>query len=81
MSEQAILAIIAILASTVGALIYVIKYMFDKILPILESMQKSVDRNTEATKSNDEYLRYRNGRDNEMHEQVLNSLRAIENRS
>jgi len=80
-SEQAILAIIAILASTVGALIYVIKYMFDKILPILESMQKSVDRNTEATKSNDEYLRYRNGRDNEMHEQVLNSLRAIENRS
>jgi hypothetical protein len=34
MSEPATMAIIAVLASAVGALIWVIKYMFDKIFGI-----------------------------------------------
>jgi hypothetical protein len=63
MSEQAILAIIGILASTVGALIWVIKYMFDKILPILEGLKTSVELNTIQTKENEEYLKKRNGSD------------------
>lgn len=63
MSDQVILAIVAILASTVGALIYVIKYMFDKILPILEGLKSSVDTNTRQTKANEEYLKKRNGSD------------------
>lgn len=77
MSEQIVLAIVAILATTVGALIWVIKYMFDKILPILESLRDSVEENTKQTKSNDEYLRERNGRDSKMWVEVRDSLRAL----
>lgn len=77
MSEQVVLAIVAILATTVGALIWVIKYMFDKILPILESLRDSVEENTKQTKSNDEYLRERNGRDSKFWIEVRESMRAI----
>jgi hypothetical protein len=87
MSEQVILAIVAILASTVGALIYVIKYMFDKILPILESLKASVDLNTEQTmisvkriESNEIYLRKRNGSDSvrwKENTDAINSLTSI----
>lgn len=80
MSEPAIIAIIGILATAVGALIWVIKYMFDKILPILESLKDSVNKNTEQTKSNEEYLRLRNGSDGRRWEEntaALNSLTSI----
>ncbi len=77
MSEQVILAIVAILATTVGALIWVIKYMFDKILPLLEKMDKSIEKNTRATESNDKYLRERNGRDSKMWVEVSAGLKAL----
>jgi hypothetical protein len=79
MSDQVVLAIVAILATTVGALIWVIKYMFDKILPILESLKVAVDLNTVQTKANEEYLQKRNGSDGrrwEENTQAITSLTA-----
>lgn len=84
MQESSTIAIIGILGTTVGALIWIIKHMFDKILPALESLSKSTDKNTEAahantvaTKTADKYLRDRNGRDNTMHTELIKAVGRI----
>lgn len=78
------LAVIAILGSTVGALVYVIKFMFNKVIPMLEQQIKvtgklltATSNNTSATKSADEYLRQRNGRDAEKHQELLEVTKEI----
>lgn len=77
MDKEIVLAIVAILATCVGGLIWVIKYLFQKILPVIEQLVKATDKNTETTKHADEYLRERNGRDSKMHKEVLDGMRAI----
>lgn len=79
MSDSTVLlAALGIVSACVGALIYVIKFMFQKIVPLLESLTISTDKNTKATKKADEYLRERNGRDNEFHGEVMKGLKAIQ---
>lgn len=91
MSETSNLAVIAILATTVGALVWVIKYLFTKVVPALDGLKQSTEanttmlksvsdateKNTQATTSADDYLRQRNGRDIEFHEAVVKRLDAV----
>lgn len=77
MNEQAILAIISILATTVGALIWVIKHMFDKLLPVIESLRASVDENAAQTKANKEYLMERNGKDSKIWHETMEAIKAV----
>ncbi len=79
MDNETTLAIVAILATCVAALVWVIKFMFTKIVPLLEGLTAAVEKNTAATEKADQYLKERNGRDNEMHQQVLMDLHAIRN--
>lgn len=73
----AFLAVIGILGTCVGALVWVIKYLFKEMLPMLRSVKESTDANTGATKSADQYLRDRNGRDSEKHAELLKATQAI----
>lgn len=78
MSESTVLlAALAIVASCVGVLVWVIKHMFTKILPLLEKINKNTELNTQATKRADEYLRERNGRDAEFWKEVKAALQTI----
>ncbi len=72
-----IVAIVGVLSATVGALIWIIKYLFSEFKPALDGLIRATDQNTLATKSADEYLRERNGRDNEFHGEVMASLKDI----
>lgn len=51
--------------------------MFNDIVPALNGLRKATEQNISATKSADIYLRERNGRDNEHHQAVLESINAI----
>lgn len=75
--DAAFIAALGILATCVGGLLWVIKFVFTKLIPAIDHLTDATKRNTLATKSADEYLRQRNGRDNEMHGQVLGALKAI----
>lgn len=77
MGESSNLAVIAILATTVGALVWVIKYLFTKVVPALDGLKQSTEANTQATKAADQYLRERNGRDSEHHTESLKAIQAI----
>lgn len=79
MSEQAVLAIIGLLATTVSALIWVIKHMFDKLLPVIESLKESVDNNTEQTRENREYLEERNGKDSRIWQETFSAIKELKN--
>lgn len=71
------LAVVGILATCVGGLLWIIKFMFGRLLPIIEDLQKVTAANTKATKSADDYLRQRNGRDNEHHKETMKVIKAI----
>ena len=71
------LAVVAILASCVGGLLWIIKFMFGQLIPMIEKLNQSTLANTEATKNADKYLRDRNGRDGENHEQLIKATEAI----
>jgi hypothetical protein len=77
MSEAVLLAALGIVSTCVVGLIWVIKRMFNDIVPALKGLQKATEQNTAATKSADTYLQERNGRDNEHHAAVLKSINAI----
>lgn len=73
------LAAIAIVGTTVGALIWIVKFL-------MMQMRRSLDKNTsaqlkvvQATESHDRYLKDRNGRDMEVHNELLTQMK--ENRS
>ncbi len=72
-----ILAALGIVASCVAGLIWVIKYMFSRIVPALEGLTNSTVANTVATKRADDYLRDRNGRDNTMHKELIKAVGDI----
>lgn len=71
------IAIVGILATCVGGLLWIIKFMFNKMTPLLEGLTKSTDANTSATKTADKYLRDRNGRDAESHKESIKAIEAI----
>lgn len=91
MEASVILAIVAVLATLVGSLVWVLKFVFEKLLPridegnkiieknshLVEKLGVSTTQNTAATKSADEYLRQRNGRDNEMHAELIKAVQEI----
>lgn len=77
MEATVIITALGIVASCVAGLIWVIKNLFEKILPTLDQLTKSTIANTDATKSADSYLKVRNGRDSEMHKELIKSINAI----
>lgn len=84
MDSAATIAIVGVLSATVGALIWIIKYLFTEFKPALDTLIKlsaenikNTAQNTETTRSADLYLRERNGRDNAFHSEVMASLKDI----
>ena len=98
--SAATIAIIGVLATTVGGLIWVLKYVFSELKPVLDQILVSTKTNTASTEANtvaaleaakasaeavrvsssaDEYLRHRNGRDAEMHTELLAGMKEIPN--
>lgn len=72
------IAVVGILGTTVGALIWIIKYLFNKIVPLMENANTNIQTNNRLTKSlerttkrADEYLRQRNGHDAEVAQQLI----------
>ena len=81
METTVLLAALAIVSACVGSLVWVIKHLFTEILPVINNLVKVTERNTQATKSADIYLRERNGRDNHFHTEVMEALNAIKEQS
>lgn len=79
-NDAGLLAALGVVSACVGGLIWVIKRMFNDILPVLHGLEKATVKNTDATKSADTYLRQRNGRDIEFHAETLKSIQAIPER-
>lgn len=77
MNSPELLAALGIVSACVAGLIWVIKRMFNDILPALDGLKAATQSNTSATKSADEYLRERNGRDNEHHAATLKAINAV----
>ena len=77
MNEASTIAIIGILGSTVAALIWIIKYLFDSFKPAMDELVKVTQANTSATTSADTYLKQRNGRDIEFHTEIMAKLKDI----
>lgn len=78
------LAVVAILATCVAGLMWIIKFMFSKLLPVIDRGAVSTERLVEVTKQNtkqikvaDDYLRKRNGRDNDMHRELVAAIAEI----
>jgi len=83
-SNMVSVAVVGVLATCVGGLLWIIKFMFGKLVPTMEQQTKVTNKliaatanNTRATKSADEYLRERNGRDKESHAETLKAIQAI----
>lgn len=71
------IAVVGVLATCVGGLLWIIKFMFNKTVPIVDKLAMATAANTRATKSADKYLRDRNGRDSERHQELLTGIHAI----
>jgi len=92
METTALLAALAIVSACVAALVWVIKYMFAKLEPLIATSIELTKLNTLATEANtkasektekavhslDTYTRERNGRDNHFHGNVMKALVAIQ---
>lgn len=77
-SDSAVtIAVVGVLATCVGGLLWIIKFMFMKIVPSIDGLTKATAANTAATKSADKYLRERNGRDNEAHTETLLAIQEV----
>src|ERR1039458_6738853 len=77
-------AVVGVLASCVGGLIWVIKTMFNQIIPLIENGNKTLIKvdasqkaNIRATKANTIYLHERNGRDAEFQKENIEAIRAV----
>ena len=78
------IAVVGVLATCVGALVWVIKFLFQKLLPAFDQQNKVTSKlvnatsaNTKATKAADAYLRERNGRDNDFQKYNIKAIEAI----
>ncbi len=70
----AVVAIVGVLATCVGALIWIIKYIFQHLTPAIDNLKNATSANTKATRSADKYLKERNGRDGEIHKELFNKI-------
>lgn len=77
MNDAGLLAALGIVSACVAGLIWVIKTMFNNIIPTLKELTQATRQNTSATKSADKYLKERNGRDVEKHAELLKATKAI----
>lgn len=55
-NSAVLLAALGIVSASVAALTWVIRFLFQKILPVLESMKNSLDANTSQTKKTEEAI-------------------------
>lgn len=76
-NDAGLLAALGIVSACVAGLIWVIKRMFNDILPALDGLKAATISNTRATKTADQYLRDRNGRDVEKHAELLKATQEI----
>ena len=76
-NDAALLAALAITATCVGSLVWIIKYMFNTFKPIMDELVKVTQANTEVTKNADTYLQQRNGRDIEFHTAMMTKIEDI----
>lgn len=83
-NDAVTLAVVGILATCVAGLMWIIKFMFSKLLPVIDRGAVSTEKLVEVTRANtkqikvaDEYLRRRNGRDNEMHKELIAAIAEI----
>lgn len=74
------LAVVGVLATCVGGLLFVIKFMFNRLLPMIEKSNALTETNTRVTKDADQYLRERNGRDAEIHGRLIKELKDLPNK-
>ena len=77
MNEAALLAALAIVATISGALVWIIKYLFNTFKPVMDELVRATQANTSATISADTYLKQRNGRDIDFHTEIMEKLKAI----
>jgi len=78
MESTVLLAALTLVSLCVTALVWVIKFLFTKMMPVIEKLVTVTELKTEATKSFDSYLRERNGRDIHFHENIMKSLLIIQ---
>lgn len=76
-SSTITIAVVGVLATCVGGLLWVIKFMFTKMVPSIDGLTKATDNNTKATASADRYLKDRNGRDAIMHKELIKAVGEI----
>lgn len=79
-----ILAILGVLGTCVGGLIWVIKRLFERVVPAmdnisiaLEKLSTSTESNTRAIKAADTYLQKRNGATDKHHANVTKAVKAV----
>lgn len=84
-SDGALLAALAIVSSCVAGLIWIIRYMFTKFLPVIVAMKTSLDLNTVATQKNtelvvkvDQHITEVNGSHKEIAQKTIESMSGLE---
>lgn len=76
-NDAGLLAALGIVSACVAALVWVIRFMFGRLVPMIEELIKNTAANTSITESADKYLRDRNGRDSEHHKATLSAINKI----
>jgi hypothetical protein len=73
-----------VITACVATLTWVIRFILKKVVPAIDNLADSTDKNTKAvnavqktTKSADKYLKERNGRDNETHSEMIEAIKKI----
>lgn len=83
--QDVALAAIGVVITSVAALVWIVKYLMVQLKKsiddstmaqvsankTLEKLSRNIDKNTSATVSADTYLKQRNGRDHEQHEENI----------
>lgn len=72
MNDAVMLAALGIVATVCGALIWIIKYLFEKITPVLNTLVDVTKANTEAIR----LAELKNVNDVEFHKEIMKELRA-----
>jgi len=78
------IGVVGVLGTCVGGFIWVIKFMFGKLVPAIDALTeasenttKSSNANVRATQAATAYLKLRNGRDAEFQKENVTAIRAI----
>lgn len=79
-SSSVTLAVVAILATCVAGLLWIIKFMFNKLLPMIEKSNEASKAAQKASNENTKYLKERNGRDAEIHQKLIKEIQTMPER-